>query len=263
MRGYILFDFDGTISLFRTGWQEVMEKVMWHFIREVLPQDDNQSLSSQWLKQINDYIQQSTGIQTIYQMQWLQREIMSLNAQKARSIWEYKEAYRAALKTLIQGRLDDVATRKADPTQYLVTGAKDLLMRLRDLGFMLFLASGTDDADVVKEAQLLGISTFFTSICGTPDRSMENPKLEMMKKILAMFSDHETIGAVIGDGPVEMQLGREYRLITIGVASDDGEGNYNNSKKRERLRSCGAQLVVDDLSDIESITAVLTRGLYQ
>lgn len=261
MKGYILFDFDGTISLFRTGWQEVMENVMWEFIHEVLPKDDNQPLTSRWLGQINDYIQQSTGIQTIYQMQWLQRQIASLNSQKVRSIWEYKDAYRDALKTLIQGRLDVVANRKADPTKYLVAGAKDLLMCLRDLGFTLFLASGTDDVDVVREAELLGVSTLFTSIQGAPDRSMENPKLEMMKQILARFTDHETIGAVIGDGPVEMQLGQEYRLITIGVASDDGGPHYNRSKKRERLRIAGAQLVVDDLSDIESITDVLKQGL--
>ena len=61
----VLFDFDGTISTLRTGWEEVMRTVMFRYLSH------GQAPSPALRAEIDAYIEESTGIQTIYQMKWL------------------------------------------------------------------------------------------------------------------------------------------------------------------------------------------------
>jgi hypothetical protein len=59
----VIFDFDGTISTLRQGWEEIMEPLMVEMIAgEEVP---NQKL----VDEVREYIDESTGIQTIFQMQ--------------------------------------------------------------------------------------------------------------------------------------------------------------------------------------------------
>jgi phosphoglycolate phosphatase-like HAD superfamily hydrolase len=59
----VIFDFDGTISTLRQGWEEIMEPLMIEMITGGGLPDD------QLTREVKEYIDESTGIQTIFQMQ--------------------------------------------------------------------------------------------------------------------------------------------------------------------------------------------------
>ena len=66
---YIVFDFDGTISTLRYGWEGIMQPLM---LEMICPEGN---YSEELVKKVADYIDASTGIQTAYQMQWLAEEV--------------------------------------------------------------------------------------------------------------------------------------------------------------------------------------------
>ncbi|MBO5126955.1 MAG: HAD family hydrolase, partial [Clostridia bacterium] len=57
-----VFDFDGTLSKLRAGWETVMGPLMC----ECIPGDTEEVRAL-----VEKYIDESTGIQTIFQMRWL------------------------------------------------------------------------------------------------------------------------------------------------------------------------------------------------
>ena len=58
----VLFDFDGTISTLRSGWELVMKPLMLEMIAGGMDWDDALE------REVDAYIDESTGIQTILQM---------------------------------------------------------------------------------------------------------------------------------------------------------------------------------------------------
>src|SRR3546814_1496076 len=65
----VVFDFDGTLSTLRAGWEEVMTPFMKAEMTGGRPLSAEEETKLD--EAIASYIDQSTGIQTIYQMQWL------------------------------------------------------------------------------------------------------------------------------------------------------------------------------------------------
>ena len=61
-----VFDFDGTLSLIRCGWQQVMGEL----IVEELRKTPTQETLTQLRRVAKDYISRSTGSPTIEQMAW-------------------------------------------------------------------------------------------------------------------------------------------------------------------------------------------------
>jgi phosphoglycolate phosphatase-like HAD superfamily hydrolase len=68
--------------------------------------------------------------------------------------------YLDALMERVEGRLEGLESGRTAPEEWLVPGSRALLDSLKARGLKLYLASGTDHADVVREAKLLGISRF-------------------------------------------------------------------------------------------------------
>ena len=70
----VLFDFDGTVSTLRFGWEAVMKPLMLEMITGKTGIEYDAALE----KEVDDYINESTGIQTIHQMKW-QAEYFAMN----------------------------------------------------------------------------------------------------------------------------------------------------------------------------------------
>ena len=66
-----LLDFDGTLSLIRQGWQEVMVTYMMEVLGDHSPDESSEEL----LKLIEKFVSELTGKQTIYQMLRLAEEV--------------------------------------------------------------------------------------------------------------------------------------------------------------------------------------------
>ena len=66
---HALFDFDGTISVIRQGWEQIMIPLMVEMICDGAPPPPGLEA------EVADYVDRSTGILTIKQMRWLEEAV--------------------------------------------------------------------------------------------------------------------------------------------------------------------------------------------
>jgi phosphoglycolate phosphatase len=151
-----LFDFDGTLSLIRAGWIDTMVPMM---VEQLLATNSGESEEA-LTEIVMEFVGQLTGKQTIYQMIALVEEIEKRGG-KAEDPLVYKKRYLELLQHRIQDRLTNLETRAVDPDTYAVPGSRALLEGLRERGFKMYLASGTDQDYMRHEANLLGFSKYF------------------------------------------------------------------------------------------------------
>src|SRR5215471_9051432 len=99
---HVLFDFDGTLSLIRQGWPDVMVPMF----AEMLPPLPGESDDDR-AQLCNDDIMRLNGKQTIYQMIQLAERIRERGGQPREPLW-YKHEYLRRLEQRITPRLDGV-----------------------------------------------------------------------------------------------------------------------------------------------------------
>src|SRR5690349_15490861 len=144
-----LFDFDGTLSLIRSGWMNVMIPMMTGILSELRTGESEGELRAV----VEDFVWRLTGQETVYQMIELARQV-ELRGGKPLDPLVYKRMYLDRLWERIRDRVRSLENG-ADPEPYLVPGSRALLERLRDRGMRLYLASGTDEEYMKREADLL------------------------------------------------------------------------------------------------------------
>ena len=245
----VFLDFDGTISTLRCGWEEVMEPLMIEMISGNAPADET------LVNEVRSYIDESTGIQTIFQMKWLAETVKRYGQSKVMSPWTYKAEYNRRLMVNVSRRLEDLLSGSATPSEFMVNGSEAFLSALRERGIKLFVASGTDDSDVKKEIYALGLSGYFSRIAGAPEGVERCSKEAVMREFWRGIAGSEL--CVIGDGKVEIKLGRENGARTLGVASDEIAQCGVNNEKRIRLINAGADAIVGDFCDLDKILEFL------
>src|ERR1700722_1722369 len=135
----VLFDFDGTLSLIREGWPQVMIPMMVDVLRATRTPETEAVLAGI----VEDFVMRLNGRQTIYQMIHLAEEVRLRGGQPEDPL-VYKHRYHDLLLARIQGRLDALAAGSAQPEDWTVPGSHALLENLRQRGLTLYLASGTD-----------------------------------------------------------------------------------------------------------------------
>lgn len=247
---YALFDFDGTISTIRQGWEEVMGPLMVEMICGSTPPTPAIE------REVVAYIDRSTGILTIEQMRWLEEAVAryGLNAE-VMSAKAYKRIYNERLLKPVRQRI--AALRQ--PDALMMVGARDFLQALAGCGVELFLVSGTDHEYVLEEAAVLQIGDFFAPhIYGALDEPQANTKEHIIARLLAENDLQGPELVVVGDGPVEIREARRRNAIALGVASDEVERRGMNPRKRARLLDAGADLMIADFSHAEQLAEVLT-----
>jgi len=240
-----VFDFDGTISTLRCGWETIMEPLMVDIIY-------GGSCSDSERAGIRKFISDSTGIQTILQMKWICERVEAIG-KTAKSPWEYKDEYNRRLIEMIQNRLKAAECGRAD--EYLMKGSKEFLKALKARNVRIFAASGTDDIDVKREAQILGIADLFDDIVGAMPYSEECSKEATLKDLISCENRDGLL--VVGDGPVEIRLGREYGAITLGIAGQEVERSGFDEVKCARLRKAGAHFICDSFENKDEIFELL------
>jgi len=238
----ILFDFDGTISTLRYGWEQVMEPLMVELLGE----------GSEEI--VRAYIDESTGIQTILQMEWLAAEVKARHGH-AKDPWDYKAEYNKRLMESVTKRRESIASGAAKREDYLIAGSEKLLQALHERGITLLVASGTDDPDVKAEVEVLGLSRYFTAVSGAPLDNKNCPKEAAIRSLLQSGTDKL---AVVGDGKVEIMVGREFGARTLGLASNEETRMGINPIKQKRLEAAGADLILGDFLDIDRVMTFLT-----
>ncbi len=250
-----LFDFDGTISLIREGWQQVMIPMM----VEILLQTPRHESEDELRVVVREYVDRLTGKQTIYQMIQLCEEIVKRGGSPLEPL-AYKRMYHDRLWARIEGRVAGLKAGRIPQDDLLVPGSRDLLAALRRRGVKLYLASGTDIAYVQDEAAALGVADLFDGeIYGALDNWQAFSKAMIIERILR---EHDLRGeelVVFGDGYVEIENGKAVGGIAVGVASDEVRRAGVDEWKRSRLVAAGADLVVPEFREQARLVAYLFR----
>jgi phosphoglycolate phosphatase len=252
--GHVLFDFDGTLSLIRQGWPEVMVPM---FV-EVLPRRPDES-DEALREMVLDDIMRLNGKQTIYQMIQLADRIRERGGEPNEPLW-YKHEYLRRLERHIGARTAGLADSTIAPDDLLVHGARALLEHLHGRGLALYLASGTDEYAVKREAELLDVTRYFDGhIYGAVDDYKTFSKKIVIERILR---EHGITGEQLlafGDGYVEIENTKQAGGLAVAVASDEahnGSGRVDQWKRR-RLLDVGADAVIPDFRDAISLVDYL------
>ncbi len=249
----VLFDFDGTISVIREGWQDVMGPLM----IEVLKETPNCESEDKLDKIVRDFIAVTTGKDTIYQMMGLAEEVEKRGGTPAEPM-EYKKEYLRRLWKHIEHKVDAVKSGKVQPDDMMMVGARALLDDLKARGLKLYLASGTDHPNVVDEATALGVEHYFGEhIYGALDNYWERSKAKVIKDILEKNNLSGTSLLTFGDGFVEIENCKEVGGLAVGVASNEAERQGGDEWKRGRLIEAGADIIVPDYGRLNTLTDYL------
>jgi phosphoglycolate phosphatase len=255
-----IFDFDGTLSLIRSGWVEIMLSL---FVSEVKSLGTGER-EEELRERFEDVILQLTGKETLYQMEALVDAVAARGGRPA-SAAEYKERFLSELMQVAESRVTEIRSRTGSVDQFLVPGARRLLDWLEEQGIVLYLASGTDDDQVKEEASALDISRYFgPRMYGARNDGGGFTKAALVRYLLADEGYKPAELVAFGDGFVEINEVSKSCGLAVGVATDEPECRRVDERKRKHLIVAGANYIVPNYSDIsELMDLLLPRALVR
>jgi phosphoglycolate phosphatase-like HAD superfamily hydrolase len=249
----VLFDFDGTLSLIRAGWVDVMVPMMVEILADLKTGEREEDLYAL----VEDYVARLTGEQTIYQMMELARQV-ELRGAKPLDPLTYKRMYHERLMQRIEYRREELRQQRVSPEKYLVPGARALLEALQERGLKMYCASGTDEVYTLEEARLLDIARYFEGrIYGALDDYKSFSKEILIQRIIASAEckGDEFLG--FGDGYVEIKNVKDVGGVAVGVATAEPECRVVDEWKRKRLSSVGADFIIPNFLCREQLLEAL------
>ncbi len=249
----VLFDFDGTLSLIRSGWMKVMVPMMVEILADLKTGETEAELQVV----VEEFVWRLTGKETIYQMIAL-AEAIEKRGGKPKDPLVYKKMYLDRLWDKIAARVESLRKGTADPEKYLVPGSRALLEELKSRGLTLYLASGTDEVYMKEEARLLGITEYFDGgVYGALDDYKKFSKAILIQRILASaeFQGNQFLG--FGDGYVEIEEVKNVGGVAVGVASEEPACTEVDQWKRLRLIGVGADYIVPNFLCREELVSSL------
>ncbi len=256
-----IFDHDGTISTLRQGWEEVMAPMMVRAILGSHHETADEGLYRSVVARVDEYIDQTTGIQTLAQMRGLTelvREFRLVPENEILDMHGYKTVYNRTLQEKVTRRLERLRSGELSREDFSIKNAIRFVEALHARGIRCFLASGTDERDVIAEARAMGYAELFTGgIFGSVGDLNRDAKEVVLERILDRVDDLRGRVITFGDGPVEMRETRLRGGLAAGVASDEIRRFGLNAAKRSRLIRAGAGLIVPDFSQMDRLLRLL------
>ncbi len=251
-----LFDFDGTVSLIRSGWQDVMVPMMVEILAEHGTGESERELE----RRVRGFVDRLTGKQTVFQMIRLADEVRELGGTPLDPL-DYKRLYLDRLMDRIRSRREGLRSGSTDPDDLLMPNTRHLLEELVRREITLYLASGTDLIYVDEEAALLDVHKYFDGgVHAALDRVEDFSKAKVIQQI---FQEHGLSGPQLvsfGDGYVEILNTKEAGGVAIGVASDEVGRHDVDEWKRNRLIQAGADIIIPGYDDADFLLALLFDG---
>ncbi|TSA34744.1 MAG: HAD family hydrolase [Porphyromonadaceae bacterium] len=259
---HAIFDHDGTISTLREGWELIMAPMMRKAILGDKYQDADEALYQKVQTRVDEFIDKTTGIQTLVQMQGLMdliREFGCIPKEKMLDEFGYKQIYNEELLVMVKERERKLSRGELLLEDFTLKNAVPFLQKLYDAGIKLYLVSGTDEEDVEGEARVLGYDHLFEGrIYGAIGDVTKEAKKMVLDRILNTIGE-TAFGkiATFGDGPVEIRETRKRGGVTIGIASNELRRYGLNEHKRTRLIKAGADIIVPDFSQYPRLLSLL------
>ena len=259
---HAIFDHDGTISTLREGWERIMAPMMINAILGDKSGTADELLYRKVCRRVDEYIDKTTGIQTLVQMKGLVslvREFGCVDEDKIPDEVGYKQIYNEELMKMVSNRVEKLRRGELSVDDLTLKGAVAFLKSMYDKGIKLYLASGTDEEDVRNEAEILGYAHLFEGrIYGSVGDINKEAKKIVLDRILDSLQGSDPGGiATFGDGPVEIRETHKRNGVTVGVASSELRRFGLNEKKRERLIKAGADIIIPDFSGPKDLSVLL------
>jgi bifunctional ADP-heptose synthase (sugar kinase/adenylyltransferase)/phosphoglycolate phosphatase-like HAD superfamily hydrolase len=259
---HVIFDHDGTLSTLRQGWESIMEPVMVQAILGTAGRESDEALHDHVIASVRDYINKTTGIQTLVQMKGLIQLVKKFKCVPESEILDefgYKKIYNERLSGMVDGRIRKLQRGELSVEDFTIKRAVEFLNALHRKGVRLYLASGTDREDVERESEILGYRSLFGNrIYGAVGDITREAKRMVLERILADIGDEAAERIVtFGDGPVEIRETQKRGGYTVGVASDEIRRYGLGITKRQRLIEAGADLIVPDYCQMEKLVPLL------
>jgi phosphoglycolate phosphatase-like HAD superfamily hydrolase len=258
---HCIFDHDGTLSTLREGWENIMEPMMIRAILGEKYEEADEPTFARVREKVRQFIDRTTGIQTLVQMKGLAGLVRQSGFVPQSEVLDehgYKKIYNDELINVVRGRTEKLKRGELFASDFQIKNAHLLLEFLYERGVKLYLASGTDEHEVIAEAEAMGYAHFFE---GRIYGAVGNIEIEAKKLVLErIIREHRLAGhqfATFGDGPVEMRETNRRGGFCIGVASDELRRHGLNTSKRRRLIWAGANLIIPDYSQICELLGVL------
>lgn len=127
----------------------------------------------------------------------------------------------------------------------LFPGVKETLAGLHKKGIILTVASSRGKVSLNDFLMAMGVAPYFDYVLGAEDVVNAKPHPEPVLKTLERFGVIGPECLVVGDMPVDIQMGLGAGAVTCGVT-------FGNSS-REALEAAGAHYVIDSFDKILSI----------
>ena len=259
---HAIFDHDGTISSLREGWELIMAPVMIKAILGKRYLSADKTLIQKVQDRVSELIDKTTGVQTLVQMAAmidLIREFGFVPEHEILDINGYKKIYNDELLMLVNNRLKKLEQGELSIEDLTMKNAIPLIETFYNSGISLYLASGTDQEDVIHEARTLGYAHFFEGgiygAVGDINKEAKKMVIEEILNSIGVSGNHHII--TFGDGPVEIRETRKAGGRTVGIASDELKRFGLNEKKRTRLIKAGADIIIPDYTQLGRVLELL------
>jgi len=251
----VVFDFDGTLSLIRSGWADLMVGMMLDVLTPLSPGESGEVLRAA----IEDLVLPLTGKETRFQMIAFGEEVVRRGGRR-RDPDADTNAFLQRLFQISEARKAELRAGGAGDT-YLVPGARRFLERMQARGLRLYLASGTDETALREEARLLDVDRYFDGgIYGAGAGTFA--KRDVVDRILSQPGALPEHLLAFGDGAIEIEEVRRGGGIAVGVATDEPQCLRVENGKRKRLIAAGAEYIVANFLDEEIVPRLFRQDTF-
>lgn len=127
----------------------------------------------------------------------------------------------------------------------LFPGVKETLEELTARGCICTVASSRGRESLNDFLREMGLSRYISYVLGAEDVTRAKPFPDPVLKTLEKLGVSASEAIVVGDMPVDIQMGLGAGAYTCGVT-------YGNSN-REALEASGAHYVIDNFSDLQGV----------
>ena len=131
---------------------------------------------------------------------------------------------------------------KKDLVPALFPHVKETLAALKDGGYILTVASSRSSASLNGFLRDMGIADCISFVLGADNVEKAKPHPEPVLRTLAEFGVDASAAVVVGDMPVDIQMGCAAGAKTVAVT-------YGNAS-REALAAASADFIIDDIAEL-------------
>ncbi len=254
-RGHIrvaIFDFDGTLSLLRRGWTQIMHALMSSELLKT-PQHESEADLDPF---ITNLIYSTSGQQTIYQMIRLAEEVEKRGG-TPNTPQAYLQIFTERLLVRVNKRIAAIQAGGNAAEEWLVPGTREFLQALRARNITCYIVSGTGENFVRDEAALLGIAPYFAGIFGAHADYKNHSKKIIIGNLAHKHTLHAGELVTFGDGKPEIADTKAVGGIGVGLATEEEKRNGVNLHKRNVLIQAGADIIVPDFREHNALVEFL------